>query len=174
MAFPEFIPDIQHDRAEDDAHDRDGDLLKSTRGQDAFGAVLQADSVLASSFPGTLSPAIAPLEWIGYARIPERVLEACAVAYLGSDDGVRGWWLHYTRRVVGYGEDGDVHHVVTLIAPCTCGTYITAEISDEHALVLMLDEIRTKPGAPVDCDYRLRIRANSYADFAHSSVETAF
>ncbi|MGW7463822.1 hypothetical protein ACWGJT_03725 [Streptomyces xantholiticus] len=92
---------------------------------------------------------------------------------MGSHDGRHGWWLHYMRRV-GSGEDGDVQQVLTLIAPCTCGTYLTAELADENALVLMLDELDTQPGAPVDCDYRLRIRSSSYVDHSHTSVEPAF
>jgi hypothetical protein len=182
MTVPDLTPHIQHDRTVDEApvpivalhqHVSECDPPRSTHGQESFRAVLHADSVLAGSFPNTLSPAVAPLDWVGYALVPERQLEACAVAYLGSHDGRRGWWLHYTRRV-GYGEDGDVQHVVTLIAPCACGTYLTADLADENALALMLDELDTKPGAPVACDYRLRIRTNSYDDHSHTSVEPAF
>ncbi|NUK84694.1 hypothetical protein [Streptomyces lunaelactis] len=94
--------------------------------------------------------------------------------YLGSADGQRGWWLHYTRREVGFGEDGDLVHVLTLIAPCACGTYITVELVGEDALIVMLDELTTPPGAPVDCDYRLQVRGAGWADTRHDSTEPPF
>ncbi|MGW0632976.1 hypothetical protein, partial [Streptomyces sp. NPDC002758] len=74
-------------------------------------------------------------------------------------------------REEGVDEDGGLVHVLTLIAPCSCGTYLTVELADEDHLIGLLDDLDTEPGAPVACDYRLRIRASSYADPAHSSVE---
>ncbi|TQK42306.1 AAA domain-containing protein [Streptomyces sp. SLBN-118] len=104
-------------------------------------------------------------------KLPENRLTASAVTYLGSADGQCGWWLHYTRREEGFGEDGDLAHVLTLIAPCACGTYITVELVDEDALIVMLDELDTPP---VACNYRLRVREASWADARHDSTEAPF
>lgn len=137
----------------------------------AFQAVLNADAVLTGAFPDTLDTVVQAMSWTGHPPVPDRQLMASAVTYLGSTDGQRGWWLHYTRRDEGAGEDGGLAHVLTLIAPCSCGTYLSVELADEDHLIVLLDELDTAPGTPVDCDYRLRIRAGSYADPAHTSVE---
>ncbi|MFC8953744.1 hypothetical protein ACFT8P_14105 [Streptomyces sp. NPDC057101] len=42
------------------------------------------------------------------------------------------------------------------------------------ALIALLDELETTPGAPVDCDDRLRIRSASYTDQDHTSFELPF
>lgn len=132
--------------------------------QIAHRAALSADAVLAASFPHTLSPATSePLAWIGYA--PTHDHTASAVAPLGGT-GTRGWWLHYTRL---QDQLGDPQHILTLIAPCSCGTYLHVKIPDEDTLIAMLDQLDTAPGAPVVCDYRLRIRSASYADQDHDS-----
>lgn len=153
------------------------DLSQRERERDeehAFHAVLHADAVLTGAFPDTLDTVVQAMSWTGNPPVPDRQLMASAVTYLGSADGQRGWWLHYTRREEGVGEDGDLAHVLTLIAPCSCGTYLAVELADEDHLIVLLDELDTAPGAPVDCDYRLRIRAGSYADPAHSSIEPPF
>ncbi|MEW2471061.1 hypothetical protein AB0919_39680 [Streptomyces sp. NPDC046994] len=137
----------------------------------AFQAVLNADAVLTGAFSDTLDTVVQSMSWTGHPPVPDLQMVASAVTHLGSADGTRGWWLHYTRREQGFGEDGDLVHVLTLIAPCSCGSYLTVELVDEDHLIVVLDELDTEPGAPVDCDYRLRIRRNSYADPAHSSVE---
>ncbi|OIJ95429.1 hypothetical protein [Streptomyces colonosanans] len=160
-------------------HQRVADFDLSQRDQErgeeaAFQAVLHADAVLTGSFPDTLDTVVQAMSWTGHPPVPGAQLMASAVTYLGSADGQRGWWLHYTRREEGFGEGGDLVHVLTLIAPCSCGTYINVELADEDHLIVLLDELDTEPGAPVDCDYQLRIRASSYADPAHASIETPF
>ncbi|MEU7222293.1 hypothetical protein [Streptomyces chrestomyceticus] len=137
----------------------------------AFQAVLAANAVLTGSFLDTLGAAVPPMSWTGYPPVDDAVYAACAVAYLGSADGTRGWWLHATQR---HDQLGEAQHVLALIAPCTCGTYLHVEIPDEDALIVMLDELDTAPGAPVACDYRLRIRSASYADPAHDDFEPPF
>lgn len=137
----------------------------------AFQAVLNADAVLTGAFPDTLDTVVQAMSWTGNQPVPDRQLMASAVTYLGSADAQRGWWLHYTRREDGVGEDSDLVHVLTLIAPCSCGTYLNVELVDEDHLIVLLDELDTPPGTPVDCDYQLRIRASSYADPTHTSVE---
>ncbi|WP_445520947.1 hypothetical protein [Streptomyces sp. NEAU-174] len=145
------------------------------RGEEAaFQAVLTANAVLTGSFPDTLDTVVQSMSWTGHPPSPDMRLMASAVTYLGSADGQRGWWLHYTRREESMGEDGDLAHILTLIAPCSCGTYLTVELADEDHLIVLLDELHTPPGAPVDCDYRLRIRAGSYADPTHTSTEPPF
>ncbi|MGP3978949.1 hypothetical protein ACTWQF_34040 [Streptomyces sp. 8N114] len=142
------------------------------RGEEAaFQAVLTAQAVLTGTFPDTLDPVVQATSWAGYPPVAERQLMASAVTYLGSADGQRGWWLHYTQREEGSGEDGDLAHVLTLIAPCSCGTYLHAELVDEDHLVVLLHELDTPPGAPVDCNWQLLIRSASYADTAHTSTE---
>ncbi|MGR3939551.1 hypothetical protein [Streptomyces sp. BRA346] len=145
------------------------------RGEEAaFQTVLTATAVLNGAFPDTLDAVVPAMSWTGYPPVPDRQLMASAVTYLGSADGQRGWWLHYTRREEGFGEDGDLAHVLTLIAPCSCGTYLTVQLTDEDHLILLLSELATPPGAPADCDYRLRIRSSNYADPAHTSIEPPF
>ncbi|MFB7453482.1 hypothetical protein [Streptomyces sp. NPDC056194] len=141
--------------------------------EDAFQATLTAAAVVTGSFYNTLDTAIGPTSWTGYPPADHHSLRyaACAVAYLGSADGMRGWWLHYTQR---RDQLGDPRHFLTLIAPCACGTYLTADIANEDALIAMLDELKTPPGAPVACDHQLRIRATSYADQDHDSFEPPF
>ncbi|MFI8769525.1 hypothetical protein ACIGN6_32100 [Streptomyces sp. NPDC053792] len=143
------------------------------RVEDAFQAVLNADAILTGSFSKTLDTAIGPMRWTGYPPVDNNAFwyTACAVTYLGSADGVRGWWLHYTQR---RDQLGDPLHLLTLIAPCACGTYLHADIPSEDALIAMLNELDTPPGAPVTCDHRLRIRAASYADQDHASFEPPF
>lgn len=55
-----------------------------------------------------------------------------------------------------------------------CGTYLHADIVNGDALIALLDELETTPGAPVDCDHRLRIRSASYAGQDHTSFELPF
>ncbi|MEU6621919.1 hypothetical protein ABZ926_14240 [Streptomyces litmocidini] len=137
---------------------------------DAFQTTLTATALMAGSFCNTLDIAVDPMSWTGYppADHHSRRYAASAITYLGSADGVRGWWVHYTQRRDQLGEP---NHVLTLIAPCACGTYLHADIADEDTLIAMLDELKTPPGAPVACDHRLRIRAASYADQDHDSFE---
>ncbi|MFI9772151.1 hypothetical protein ACIHJG_35605 [Streptomyces sp. NPDC052415] len=142
------------------------------RGEEAaFQAVLNADAVITGTFPDTLDTVVQATSWTGHPPVPHVQLMASAVTYLGSADGLRSWWLYYTRREEGAGEDGDLVHVLTLIAPCSCGTYLSVDLADEDHLIVLLDELDTVPGAPIDCDYRLRIRSSSYADPAHTSIE---
>ncbi|MFD9047797.1 hypothetical protein [Streptomyces zaomyceticus] len=141
---------------------------------DALQAILNAHAVLAGSFRDTLDTAIQPTSWTGYpppGSDAPRSYSACAVTHLGSADGMRGWWLHYTRR---HDQFGDPLHNLTLIAPCACGTYLHADIPHEDALIEMLNELDTPPGAPVSCDHRLRIRTASCADQDHDSFEPPF
>ncbi|MEV6383111.1 hypothetical protein AB0M31_27325 [Streptomyces sp. NPDC051773] len=114
------------------------------------------------------------MAWTGHPPVPDAQLMVSAVTYLGSADGLRGWWLHYTRREEGFGEHGDLVHVLTLIAPCSCGTYLSVELVNEDHLIVLLDELHTAPGAAIDCDYQLRIQSSSYADPAHTSIEPPF
>ncbi|MET8129897.1 hypothetical protein ABZV67_38510 [Streptomyces sp. NPDC005065] len=76
----------------------------------------------------------------------------------------------YSLTQIGHGEDGNMVHLVTLIAPCECGTYTSVELPDEDALIVLLDELDTAPGAPVRCDWQLRIRRASLTDTRHTSV----
>ncbi|MGW2564246.1 hypothetical protein ACWCXB_34580 [Streptomyces sp. NPDC001514] len=131
-----------------------------------FQTVFTADSALTGSFPSTLTPTIAPMTWTRYPQVEEAPYAACVVTYLGSADDIHGWWLHYTQL---RDESGEPQPALTLIAPCACGTYIDVKVRDEDALIVMLDELDTAPGAPVACDYHLRIRSHSYADPAHNS-----
>ncbi|MFI9311562.1 hypothetical protein [Streptomyces triculaminicus] len=153
----------------------DADLPVRCRERDeeaALQAALDADAVVTGMFPDTFGTAITPMHWTGYPPIDASYSSAaCAVTYLGSADGVRGWWLHYTHRRDWTGQP---QPVLTLIAPCACGTYLHAEIAHEEDLTVMLGELDTAPGAPVDCDYRLRVRSASYADPSHESVEQPF
>ncbi|MDI3390463.1 hypothetical protein QIS99_30355 [Streptomyces sp. B-S-A8] len=128
---------------------------------------VEADAVLIHAFPSTLSPAAAgPLNWTDYPAVdgPYVPFSASAVAYLGSADRVRGWWLHYTQSP-GW------QHLLILIAPCQCGTYCYVHLRNEEQLQTLLDELDTAPGAPVRCDYRLQIRSESDADQDHDSYE---
>ncbi|WP_052499854.1 hypothetical protein [Streptomyces vietnamensis] len=179
--------DARHDRAPDTAptpiatlHQAVADFdpcsrRRDTGSADAFKAVLTADAVVVGSFPSTLDAAIAPRSWTGYPPADHHrycySYAACAVTRLGSADGIRSWWLHYTQRTDQLGEH---RHILTLIAPCACGTYFHVEIPDEDALIAMLDELDTAPGAPVDCNHRLRIRSDSNADQTHDSYEPPF
>jgi hypothetical protein len=184
MTVLQFAPASKDDRPHDDTgsepivvlHQRVQAFDLSQREQQrdeeaAFQAVLNADAVLTGTMPDTLDNLVQAMSWTGHPPVPDRQLMASAVTYLGSADGQRGWWLHYTRRDEGAGEDGGLAHVLTLIAPCSCGTYLSVELADEDHLIVLLDELDTDPGAPIDCDYRLRIRASSYTDPAHRSVE---
>ncbi|MEU8550546.1 hypothetical protein AB0C81_26795 [Streptomyces roseoverticillatus] len=137
----------------------------------ALGAVWNADTFVTGSFPNTLATAISPKSWFGYPPVDDPGYAASAATYLGSTDGIRGWWLHYTQR---HDWTGEPQHALNLIAPCACGTYFHVEIPDEDALIAMLDELDTVPGTPVDCDYRLRIRSASYADQNHDSFGQPF
>lgn len=156
-------------------HVKNMDLSERARERDAelaMAAVLSADSVLRTSFPDTLNTVIHSMEWTGNAPLPDNQLMASAVTYLGSPDTRRGWWLHYTRRENDV--DGELDHVLTLIAPCSCGEYVDQELADEDTLIAMLAELDTEPGAAIDCDYVLRIRTDSYADSRHESFEPPF
>lgn len=133
-------------------------------------AAVQADAVTAWLFPHTLYAVVPAGLWHGYPPLAERRLPSSAVAFLGSTDGNRGWWLHYSLTQAGHDEDGDLVHTITLIAPCVCGAYVDVELPDQDALVVILDELDTTPGAPVPCDWRLRIRRTSIADSWHASV----
>ncbi|MFD3728809.1 hypothetical protein [Streptomyces sp. NPDC058671] len=139
----------------------------------AFRATLSADAVLIGSFRDTLHAAVTPMNWTGYPPVDDHECQyaACAVTYLGSADSIRGWWLHYTQRP---DQLGDPRHLLTLIAPCACGTYLHTDIASEDALIAMFGELSTPPGAPVDCDHRLRIRAASRAEKVHDSFEPPF
>ncbi|WP_331730627.1 hypothetical protein [Streptomyces sp. NBC_01174] len=150
-------------------HDHSDETHPLRGNEAAIEAVLTADAVLIAAFPGTLSPAIAPLAWTGYPPA-EGLLPypACAVAYLGSADHIHGWWLHYTQR---HDQLGEVQHVLTLVAPCACGTYLHRELPDEITLNTVLDALDTAPGAPVTCEHRLSIRSASHADHDHNSFE---
>ncbi|HET6357126.1 hypothetical protein [Streptomyces sp.] len=48
------------------------------------------------------------------------------------------------------------------------------ELVDEDALIVMLGELDTVPGAPVGCDCRPGIRGSSFANTRHESTETPF
>ncbi|MEU7206137.1 hypothetical protein [Streptomyces sp. NPDC045470] len=133
--------------------------------------MLAAEAAMIGSFPDTLGATVTPMSWTGYPPVDDSPYAACAVTPLGSADGNHSWWLHTTQR---RDQVGEAQHVLTLIAPCACGTYLYAEIPDEDALIVMLDELDTAPGAPVACDYQLRIRAASYADPAHASIGPPF
>ncbi|MFD3719839.1 hypothetical protein [Streptomyces sp. NPDC058674] len=187
MTVLQLAPAPRHDRAADLAepapitalHQRVKDFDLSERAaerdaQFAMAAVLLADSVLTMSFSDTLDQVVPVMSWTGHPPLTDNGLPASAVTYLGSTDGSRGWWLHYTRRHDEQNEDGDLLHVLTLIAPCDCGAYTDVELVDEDALIVLLDELDTEPGAPVPCDYRLRIRRSSYLDPRHDSTEPPF
>ncbi|GGX39994.1 hypothetical protein [Streptomyces chryseus] len=133
-------------------------------------AAVQADAVLAWLFPHTLYAVVSAGLWRGYPPVSANRLPASAVVALGSTDGSRGWWLHYSLTSVGHDEDGDMVHTIILIAPCACGAYIDVELPDQDALVILLDELDTAPGHPVPCDWRLRIRRTSTEDRRHTSV----
>ncbi|WP_331735977.1 hypothetical protein [Streptomyces sp. NBC_00057] len=133
-------------------------------------AAVQADAVAAWLFPTTLYAVVHAGLWHGYPPVHNHGLEAAAVAFLGSADGGRGWWLHYSLTQIGHDEDGDMAHLVTLVAPCECGTYTSVELPDEDALIVLLHELDTPPGAPVRCDWQLRIRRASLTDTRHTSV----
>jgi hypothetical protein len=183
MTVVQLHPTVRHDRTADEAPApivalrqavADLSTRRRERGEEAaFQAVLTADAVLRAAFPDTLGSVIAPMSWTGYPPVDDHDHQyaACAVTYLGSADGIRGWWLHYTQR---HDQLDKPSHVLTLIAPCGCGSYFLVEIADEDALFVMLDELDTPPGAPVDCDHRLRIRSASYADPSHDSFEQPF
>ncbi|MFE9444903.1 hypothetical protein ACFYO2_39405 [Streptomyces sp. NPDC006602] len=153
------------------------DLSQRERERDeehAFQAVLHADAVLTGAFPDTLDTVVQAMSWTGNPPVPDRQLMASAVTYLGSADGQRGWWLHYTRREEGVGEDGDLAHVLTLIAPLLLRHLPGRGTGRRRPPDRPAGRTRHPPGAPVDCDYRLRIRASSYADPTHSSIEPPF
>ncbi|WP_326581724.1 hypothetical protein OIE69_43950 (plasmid) [Actinacidiphila glaucinigra] len=146
------------------------DLAERARERDeaaAFNAVLTAGAVLVGSFPDTLAAVVPNLSWSGFVPLPEQGLPASAVAFLGAADAVAGWWLHYSADDSGRGE----RHVLTLVVPCSCGTYFEQNVDDEDALGNMLAELHSEPGAPVDCDARLLIRSTS-RDNPHDSTVT--
>ncbi|WLQ53721.1 hypothetical protein P8A21_39965 (plasmid) [Streptomyces poriferorum] len=128
-----------------------------------------ADSTLTGSFHATLAHVVASTTWSGRVPVPENGLMASAVSFLGTEIGNRAWWLHYTRRPTMQ-PLADRAHVLTLIAPCECGTYINVELTDEDFLIVLLDELDTPPGTPVPCDRSLRIRRNSHSDNRHAST----
>jgi hypothetical protein len=189
MTVLQLSTHIQHDRVQDTRqapitalHERvkGFDLTARARRQAeeraealAWDAVLTADSLLTGSFRDTLDTVVQAMSWTGHPPVPEKELMASAVTFLGSADATRGWWLHYTRRP-DHHTDGDQARVLTLIAPCDCGAYVDVELIDEDALIVLMDELDTQPGAPVPCDYTLRIRRTSYDDDRHSSTEPAF
>ncbi|MFF3343184.1 hypothetical protein [Streptomyces flavidovirens] len=109
-------------------------------------AAVQADAVNAWLFPHTLYAVVPAGLWHGYPPLTTHRLPASAVAFLGSADGNRGWWLHYSLTPVGHHEDGDLVHTITRIAPCDCGAYIDVELPDQDALVVILDELDMTPG----------------------------
>ncbi|MER0443229.1 hypothetical protein ABR738_01315 [Streptomyces sp. Edi4] len=182
MSILPFSPPIQHDRPGADAelpivalHQRvqDFDLSERARERDeelAFQTVLNVDAVLTGSFRDTLDPVVQAMAWTGYPPLEDNELMASAITHLGTVDGVRGWWLHYTRHPETVEHD-DLVHVLTLIAPCVCGSYTEVELVDEDALIVLLDELDTPPGAPIACDPQLRIRRTSYADTRHANLE---
>ncbi|MFE5714516.1 hypothetical protein ACFQ7J_27350 [Streptomyces sp. NPDC056501] len=156
MTVVPLYPAVRHDYAADETpapivalHQAVAELdrpRQSEYGEDAaFQAVLTADAVLVGSFRATLQAAVATTSWTGYPPVDGPHHTACAVTYLGSADSIRGWWLHYTQR---HDQLGDPIHVLTLIAPCACGTYLHADIPHEDALIVMLDELNTPPGPP--------------------------
>ncbi|MEV8311886.1 hypothetical protein AB0P36_32310 [Streptomyces flavidovirens] len=136
----------------------------------ALHAAVQADAVNAWLFPHTLHAVVPAGLWHGYPPLSAHRLPASAVAFLGSADGSRGWWLHYSLAPVGHDEDGDMVHTIILVAPCVCGAYVDVELPDQDALVVILDELDTQPGRPVPCDWHLRIRRTSIADRRHTSA----
>ncbi|MEU1122008.1 hypothetical protein ABZ371_00070 [Streptomyces sp. NPDC005899] len=133
-------------------------------------AAVQADATLAWLFPTTLYAVVPAGLWHGYPPLHEQGLGAAAVAHLGSTDNTHAWWLHYSLTQIGHDEDGDLAHLVTLTAPCECGTYTSIEPPDEDALIVLLDELDTPPGTPAPCDWRLKIRRASLTDTRHTSV----
>ncbi|MEV5598902.1 hypothetical protein [Streptomyces sp. NPDC052496] len=183
MSVVQMHPAVRHDRTTDETTAPIVALCQRVAGADlvsrqrergeaaAFQAVLAAEAAMIGSFPDTLGAAVPPMSWTGYPPVDDAAHAACAVTPLGSADGDHSWWLHATQR---HDQLGEAQHVLTLIAPCTCGTYLHVEIPDEDALIMMLDELDTAPGAPVACDYRLRIRSASYADPAHDDFEPPF
>lgn len=175
-ADPTPIVDLQQRARNSDPDERD----REREAEQAWNAVLTADSLLVGSFSSTLDPVVPRTEWNGYPPVTvdlspatQRKIHAVAVAFLGNAaDDTRGWWLHYTSRENSDCE-GDLRHVLTLIAPCACGAYAETELADEDMLIALLNELDSEPGAPVPCDYLLRIRGG-YTDTRHTSIAPPF
>ncbi|MGW1364550.1 hypothetical protein ACWCQP_44995 [Streptomyces chartreusis] len=108
-----------------------------------------------TAYPDTLGKALDTDDWSGQPALDGAGLEPSAVAYL---DG--GLWLHHS-------SDGDQERdVLTLIAPCTCGTgYIDTVLDGERDLLQVLTDLRATGGRfphnsnEPDCDSQQRLRA---------------
>ncbi|MFK0112524.1 hypothetical protein [Streptomyces sp. NPDC091217] len=106
-------------------------------------------------YPDTLGKALDEDDWKGQPALSGAGLEPSAVAYL---DG--GLWLHHS-------SDGDKERdVLTLIAPCTCGTgYVDTALDGESDLLQVLNDLRATAGRfphhndRPDCDSQHRLRA---------------
>ncbi|WP_405675461.1 hypothetical protein OG848_47550 (plasmid) [Streptomyces canus] len=116
-------------------------------------ARLAAVDHLWRSYPDTLAKVVEEDMWNSQSALPGAGLEACAVAYLGGC-----LWLHHTRR------NDQEHHVLTLIAPCTCGSgYVDTALDGEPDLMQLLTELRATSGRfphtnDGDCDSQQRLR----------------
>lgn len=109
-------------------------------------------------YPDTIAKAVDEDKWSGQVALTGAGLEPCAVAYL--DEGL---WLHHSSS----GEQES--HVLTLIAPCTCGAgYIDTVLDSETDLLEILTDLRATNGqfphtvhphdAHPDCDSQPRLR----------------
>lgn len=78
-------------------------------------------------------------DWTGRIAVKDNQLEASAVAWLEG-----GLWLHHTLDI---SEDDGARDVLTLIAPCACGSgYIDFQLENEEDLLEILTDLRRTGG----------------------------
>lgn len=77
--------------------------------------------------------------WSGKVAVKDNRLEASAVAWLEG-----GFWLHHTLDI---SEDDGARDVLTLIAPCACGSgYVDFQLENEDDLLEVLTDLRRTHG----------------------------
>jgi hypothetical protein len=92
-----------------------------------------------NAYGATIGQVLDGDDWTGQIALKDNRLEASAVAWLEG-----GLWLHHTLDI---SESDGARDVLTLIAPCACGSgYIDYQLENEDDLLQILTDLRRTHG----------------------------
>ncbi|WP_245766714.1 hypothetical protein [Streptomyces colonosanans] len=92
-----------------------------------------------NAYGATLGLVLGGEDWAGQISVKDNRLEASAVAWLEG-----GLWLHHALAI---SEDDGARDVLTLIAPCACGSgYFDIQLENEEDLLEILTGLRRTGG----------------------------
>lgn len=116
-----------------------GELDAYTDAEQCDDAEVAAAHHTYNQYGATVGQAVDGEDWSGRIPVKDNRLEASAVAWLEG-----GLWLHHTLDI---SEENGARDVLTLIAPCACGSgYVDFQLEGEEDLLEILTGLRRTGG----------------------------